>query len=689
MGNALVTSLKGIKQATAARLAQLAIHRIADLFFHFPFKYQDRTRLTPIQDLRPDQDALIEGEIIDSVILPYRRRSLQLLIKDKGGAAYIRFFYFSAAMKNAFRPGQHLRCYGTPRLGRKGMEFFHPECAFFSPANPPPLVEYLTPVYPLTEGISQVRMRKMIELALERARSEGIEDLLPTSAKDTELNDLLSISPLEALELIHNPPVGSEGLMEGVHPAQTRLALEEICAYRLALVREKQQTDNQPARRLAPCPAEWNRLRQAIPFALTEAQEACIKEIAADLGRDHQMVRLLQGDVGCGKTLVAAFAAIQAIAAGYQVALMAPTEILAEQHLAQFTQWLLPLGYEITPLLGKMSAKEKEKNSQLIAGGQTDLAIGTHSLFQEKVSFQRLALIIIDEQHRFGVKQRQRLQDKSPQLAPHQLVMTATPIPRTLAQTIFVNMDISSIRQMPPGRIPCKTLLLNNKRRNELIERINHQIKQGAQVYWVCALIEESEHLMATAAENMAEELQKALPQTRIGLVHGRLAAAEKQTIMRKFKNGEIQLLVATTVIEVGIDVPQANFMVIENAERLGLAQLHQLRGRVGRGKAESYCFLLFNPPLSEIAEKRLGFMRDCPNGFEIAEKDLELRGSGELLGIRQSGGLQWRIADIARHREVIQYVKPLTAELCAMPTAKQEQLVRRWFRDKDIYGRV
>jgi len=689
MDNPAVSHLKGIKQATATRLAQLAIYRIADLLFHFPYKYQDRTRLTPIKDLLPDKDVLIEGTIMDSSILYRRKRSLQLHIKDKSGGAYIRFFYFSAPMRQAFRPGQSLRCYGTPRLGTRGMEFFHPECSFINPTNPPPLVDYLTPVYPLTEGISQIRMRKIIELALEKARAEGVENLLPKSMKSTELNELLNISLLEALELIHNPPIGTQGLIEGTHPAQARLALEEICAYQLALVREKQHSNKQPAYRLASCPNEWEALRQQLPFTPTQAQEDCIKEIAADLNNNHQMVRLLQGDVGCGKTLVAAFAALQAIAADYQVALMAPTEILAEQHLAQFTQWLLPLGYEATPLLGKMSAPEKRKNSQLIASGQTDLAIGTHALFQEKVKFQRLALIIIDEQHRFGVKQRKQLQDKSSHFAPHQLVMTATPIPRTLMQTVFANMDISSIDQMPPKRIPCQTLLLNNKRRKELVERINHQIQQGAQVYWVCVLIEESEHLAAAAAENITEELQKTLPQVKIGLIHGRLKAEEKQMRMREFKDGKIQLLVATTVIEVGIDVPQANFMVIENAERLGLAQLHQLRGRVGRGGKESYCFLLFNPPLSEIAEKRLSFMRDCPNGFEIAEKDLELRGGGELLGIRQSGGLQWRIADITRHRQVIKHIQPLITELLAMPADKQNQLIRRWFQNRDIYGRV
>ena len=689
MDNPAVSHLKGIKQATANRLAQLSIYRIADLLFHFPYKYQDRTRLTPIRDLLPDKDVLIEGTIMDSSVLYRRKRSLQLYIKDKSGGAYIRFFYFSAPMQQAFRPGQSLRCYGTPRLGTQGMEFFHPECSFINPTRPPPLVDYLTPVYPLTEGISQLRMRKIIELALEKARAEGVENLLPISVKSAELDQLLSISLLEALELIHNPPVGTQGLIEGTHPAQARLALEELCAYRLALVREKQHSNKQLAYRLASCPNEWKALRQQLPFTPTQAQEDCIKEIAVDLNNNHQMVRLLQGDVGCGKTLVAAFAALQAMAADYQVALMASTEILVEQHLAQFTQWLQPLGYEVTPLLGKMSVPKKKRNSQLIASGQTDLAIGTHALFQENVEFQRLALIIIDEQHRFGVKQRKRLQDKSSHLAPHQLVMTATPIPRTLLQTVFANMDISSIRQMPPGRIPCQTLLLNNRRREELVERIHHQVQQGAQVYWVCVLIEESEHLAAAAAENIAEELQKMLPQAEIGLIHGRLKTEEKQLRMREFKDGKIQLLVATTVIEVGIDVPQANFMVIENAERLGLAQLHQLRGRVGRGGKESYCFLLFNPPISEIAEQRLSFMRDCPNGFEIADKDLELRGGGELLGIRQSGGLQWRFADIARHGQVIKHIQPLITQLLTMPADKQNQLIRRWFQNKNIYSRV
>ena len=689
MGDSSVCNLKGVKDATAARLAQLGIHNISDLLFHLPYKYQDRTQLTPIRDLRPDKDALIEGRIVNSTILFTRGRSLRLLVKDKSGEVYIRFFHFSRAMQNTFRVGVSLRCYGIPRLGSKGMEIFHPECSFINPKSPPPLVEHLTPVYSLTEGISQARMRNIIGLAFKEVQTTGLENLLPAQSMNSDLNSLLKISTMAALELIHTPPVATEGLLEGDHPAQSRLALEEICAYRLALLYEKSQTEKQPAHPLPICSPQWNELLRRLSFSPTQAQKRCIQEIAADLGKEHQMVRLLQGDVGCGKTLVAALASLQALAAGYQVALMAPTEILAEQHLAQFSDWLLPLGYQVTPLLGKLAAKEKKENTQLIATGQTDLAIGTHALFQEKVAFSRLALIIIDEQHRFGVKQRQRLHDKATQLLPHQLIMTATPIPRTLAQTIFVNMDISVIDEMPPGRIPCKTLLLNNKRRRELTDRIQHQIDKGAQVYWVCVLIEESEHLAAEAAETILQQLQKALPQVKAGLIHGRLSAEEKQAKMREFKAGEIQLLVATTVIEVGIDVPQANFMVIENAERLGLAQLHQLRGRVGRGKEESYCFLLFNSPLSEIAQQRLTFMRNCHDGFEIAEKDLELRGSGEILGTRQSGGLQWRIADIAKHKEVIKHIKPLTDEALKLPQEKQDKLISRWFHNKEIYGRV
>lgn len=687
MDGSSVTTLRGVKEATAAKLARLDIHTITDLLFHLPIRYQDRTHLTPIRDLRPDTDALIEGRIINSTVIYTRRRSLQLLIKDDTGAVFLRFFYFTAAMQRAFRIGVSIRCFGNPRPSRKGLEIFHPECTFIDPKNPSPLTDRLTPLYPLTAGIRHRQMRNIIALGLEKVRQEGLPELLPKHSADPVLDKILRLSTLAALELIHNPT--ETDMLSGNHPAQMRLALEEICAYRLAVLRTKQRSQSQPAQALPPYPPQWEELLHQLPFALTADQRKCIEEIATDLGKEQQMMRLLQGDVGCGKTLVAAYAALQAMAADKQVALMAPTEILAEQHIVQFTQWLLPLGYKLSPLLGKMTAREKEEQVQLIAMGNADIAIGTHALFQDKVAFKDLALIIIDEQHRFGVKQRQLLQVKAATRLPHQLIMSATPIPRTLAQTLFIDMDISTIREMPPGRIPCTTRLLNNKRRPELINRIHNQLRQGAQVYWVCILIEESDQITAAAAENIQQELQEALPQVKVGLIHGRLGAAEKQNRMRAFKEGKLQLLVATTVIEVGIDIPQANYMVIENAERLGLAQLHQLRGRVGRGGAESYCILLYGAPLGEIAEQRLELMRSSTDGFEIAEKDLELRGSGELLGTHQSGLLQWRIADMGMHRELITHIHNLTEELLKTPAARQQQLMDRWFGRGSIYGMV
>ena len=686
MDSAPVTTLEGVKEATAAKLARLDIYTVTDLLFHLPFRYQDRTHLTLIRDLQPETEAFIQGKIVDTSIFYGRNRSLRLLVKDETGGVFVRFFHFTAAMQYAFRSGVSIRCFGSPRMSRKALELFHPECSFIDDKKPPPLPERLTPIYPLTTGISHRQMRKIIALALEKTHKEKMPELLPAST-DAVLEPILRLSPIEALELLHNPV--DKNVLTDNHPAQLRLAVEEICAYRLALLNAKKQRKTHAAHSLPAYPPQWREFLSRLPFSPTMDQKKCIDEIAADLAKERPMVRLLQGDVGCGKTLVAAYAALQAMAAGKQVALMAPTEILAEQHISQFTQWFSPLGYRISPLFGKMTARSKNDELQFIANGTSNIAVGTHALFQEKVVFKNLALIIIDEQHRFGVKQRQLLQEKAGAVLPHQLIMSATPIPRTLTQTVFIDMDISVIKEMPPGRIPCTTLLLSNKRREELINRIEHRIREGAQVYWVCVLIEESDLLTAAAAKNIEQELQESLPQISIGLIHGRMSGEEKQTRLRDFKAGDIQLLVATTVIEVGIDIPQANYMVIENAERLGLAQLHQLRGRVGRGGEASYCILMFRAPLGRVAKKRLELMRNCTDGFEIAEKDLELRGGGELLGTNQSGLLQWRIADMGMHRKLILHINTLTEELLQSPAAKQQQLIKRWFGRKSIYGMV
>ncbi len=687
-----VTQLRGVKGATEARLAILGIRNLYDLIFHFPFRYQDRTHLTPIAHITHDKEALIQGKIVESKMLFYGKKGLQLTIADKSGYITIRFFYHSFALRKTMTPGKELRCYGLARYGKQGMAMVHPECSLVGPNQP--LDSGLTPVYPLTQGISQRKMREIIAMALTKLRGHSLPELIDGNINLPGGGDQYSV--MEALKLLHSPPadVDMDLLMNGTHPAQYKLALEELCAHRVYLLREKLASHGNRAPQLSPQPQKWLELERSLPFTPTAGQQEAFSVIAKELNKEEQMIRLLQGDVGCGKTLVAAYAASQAATNGWQVAILAPTEILAEQHINQFTEWFMPLGMTIVPLVGKMSASEKKKQYKIIESGDADLVIGTHALFQEKVVFSKLGLIIVDEQQRFGVKQRQQMQDKGMSkdiggVYPHQLIMSATPIPRTLAQTILANMDMISIRDMPPGRIPCKTSLLHNSKRAQLAKRLEEQLKQGAQIYWVCPLIEESDVIPAENVKDVEKQLRLLLPDWTIATAHGRQKSADKSQAMMDFKQGKSQILVATTVIEVGVDVPQANFMVIENAERLGLSQLHQLRGRVGRGGEASYCILLYNEPLSETAKERLQIMSKSNSGFEIAEADLRLRGAGEIIGTRQSGAMQFKVMDLYKHKDIISQSQVISERMLDMPADKQQALISRWINEEETYGTV
>lgn len=684
-----VGSLRGVGPRAAERLARLGIHTVEDLLFHLPFRYQDRTRAAPIGRLRPEQHVVVEGEILAADVLFGRRRSLLCKIGDGTGIIALRFFHFSAAQKNNLERGRRIRVYGEVRVGGTGLEFFHPEYELATDETLPPLEQSLTPVYPTTEGIQQRSMRALMEQAIALLNQHPPRDLLP----DALLKERQLPSLRDALLTLHQPhPTDSvEQLLGGTHPAVRRLVVEEMAAHQLGML---QRRAGQKAHRSPPLAGGqlFERLCDALPFALTSAQQRVIDEIAADLAQPSPMLRLVQGDVGSGKTLVAAAAALAAIESGYQVALMAPTELLAEQHLASFRRWLTPLGIDVLWLSGSLGQKARREALEQLASGQAGMIVGTHALFQEAVQFHRLGLTIIDEQHRFGVHQRLALREKGRQdeQMPHQLVLTATPIPRTLAMSVYGDLDTSVIDELPPGREPIDTLALPAaSRRADVIQRVHAAAARGTQAYWVCTLIEESDALQAQAAEATWQDLQAALPDLRIELVHGRMKPAEKAAAMARFAQGEAQLLVATTVIEVGVDVPNATLMVIENAERLGLSQLHQLRGRVGRGGGKSYCVLLYQTPLSHTAKRRLSVMRETCDGFRIAEEDLRLRGPGEWLGTRQTGELAFRIADLMRDEAMMAPARDMAEQLLAAYPDNAQALVRRWLKGAEGYADV
>jgi ATP-dependent DNA helicase RecG len=683
-----VTVLKGVGKALAETLGKLGIHSLQDLLFHLPHRYEDRTRVIGMGQLRIGDVGVVEGEVMKADLVVGRRRSLQVTLKDSSGFLVMRFFHFNAAQKNQLSEGTRVRCFGEVRPGRAGYEFYHPEYQINPPPMPTDGEATLTPVYPLTEGIQQPRVRALCQQALTYLRRYPIYDWLP--AHIMEQYQLPGIS--EAVELVHSPPASAPVhlLMEGRHPAQQRLVMEELLAHQLSLLKVRQQIQARQALPLLPTGDLSERFLDALPFRLTGAQRQVMTEIRQDLSQPVPMLRLVQGDVGSGKTVVAALAALQTIAAGAQVALMAPTEILAEQHYQNFKAWFEPLDIQLAWLSGKVKGKLREAALKAVGEGEASVVIGTHALFQSDVVFSRLALVIVDEQHRFGVHQRLALREKGVggTLAPHQLIMTATPIPRTLAMSAYADLDTSVIDELPPGRKAIETIAIPDSRRDDVTDRVRNACRAGRQAYWVCTLIEESEALQCQAAEATAQELAERLPDLKVGLVHGRLKAAEKAQMMDRFKQGELDLLVATTVIEVGVDVPNASLIIIENPERLGLAQLHQLRGRVGRGEEASFCVLMYHPPLSQNGKARLQALRDSQDGFVIAEKDLEIRGPGEVLGTRQTGMMQFRLADFERDKGWIEPVRAMAPELLAQPE-RVDGLIQRWLGERTRYGDV
>ncbi|HDZ8837645.1 MULTISPECIES: ATP-dependent DNA helicase RecG [Aeromonas] len=678
-------SLKGVGSKMLEKLERLGLATVQDLLFHLPLRYEDRTQVWPIGDLPPGLHGAVEGEIQDTQLVMGRRRMMVCRISDGTGTLTLRFFNFTAAQKNSLAAGRLIRCFGEVRPGKYGLEMAHPEYKLLGEEQAGQTEEALTPVYPTTEGLRQLTLRNLTDQALAQLDLYGVEELLPAGLYPHQ------IELAAALKLLHRPPpsVALPLLESGQHPAQQRLVLEELLAHNLSVLKVRAQAQTQLARALKPAPELVEQLLGALPFKPTGAQSRVVAEISKDLQQSHPMMRLVQGDVGSGKTLVAALAALQAIGNGCQVGLMAPTELLAEQHAINFAKWLEPLGIGVGWLAGKQKGKAREEALAAIADGSVKMVVGTHAIFQEQVVFQRLALVIIDEQHRFGVHQRLALREKGERegVHPHQLIMTATPIPRTLAMTAYADLDTSVIDELPPGRTPITTVALPDSRRGDVIERVKLACTEGKQAYWVCTLIEESEVLECQAAEDTAAELQNLLPGLHIGLVHGRMRPVEKQRVMEEFKAGILQLLVATTVIEVGVDVPNASLMIIENPERLGLAQLHQLRGRVGRGAVASHCVLLYHAPLSKTAQSRLGVLRETNDGFLIAQRDLELRGPGELLGTRQTGLADLKIADLVRDQPLIPQVQKMARFLMDRHPSHVEPLIRRWLGLRDHYS--
>jgi ATP-dependent DNA helicase RecG len=632
---------------------------------------------------------VIEGEIRAADIVFGRRRSLVCRLQDGTGTVTLRFFHFSAAQKKNLIIGSRFRCFGEARRGASGLEFYHPEYQPVSDLPSSSLTQSLTPIYPSSEGLTQQAWRKLCQQALTLIKPNTLTEWL----SQPPLFGGQAISLEQAILYLHQPPADAPvtQLLEGEHPFQQRLAFEELLAHNLSLLKLRSQTRSLGA----PQFCSDNQLNQQflsnLGFELTGAQKKVITEIHDDLAQAKPMLRLVQGDVGSGKTVVAALAAIRAAACGFQVAIMAPTEILAEQHYTNFKQWMEPLGLKIGWLTGKVKGKQRQHQLTAIAEHQSHIIIGTHALFQEGVQFAKLGLAVIDEQHRFGVHQRLSLKEKASVDVghPHQLIMTATPIPRTLAMSAYADLDTSVIDELPPGRTPINTVVIDNSRRTQVVERVRNAAGEGRQTYWVCTLIEESETLAAQAAEVSCEALKEALPELNVGLIHGRMKAAEKIAIMQAFKNNELNLLVATTVIEVGVDVPNASLMIIENAERLGLSQLHQLRGRVGRGSTASHCVLMYQSPLGRLGKQRLQTMRQSSDGFVIAEKDLELRGPGELLGTRQTGLMQLRIADLERDHYLLDQVKATAEKMIEHNPEAIDPIIKRWLADGEQYAQV
>ncbi|MEL0641380.1 ATP-dependent DNA helicase RecG [Pseudoalteromonas aliena] len=683
-----ITELKGVGPKMAERLLKLGILTVQDMLFHLPLRYEDRTRLYAISELSLHSHVSVEATIETSQITFGKRRMLVCQINDGTGRLTLRFFNFTAAQKNAFNAGKIIRCFGEVRRGRVGFEMSHPEYSISDTSNEQPVATTLTPVYSTTEGLKQLSIRALSEQAIDLLHKYSVEELLPSQWQPSNM-------PLsDALLLLHRPPNDADvtALEQGTHPAQQRLVFEELLAQNLSLLKVREQGQQVKAVALNPVNTLESQFLEQLPFAPTNAQSRVVAEIKGDMQHAYPMMRLVQGDVGSGKTLVAALSALTAIAQGFQVALMAPTEILSEQHGVNFTTWFNQLGITVAWLGGKTKGKERVATLEKIASGEAQMIVGTHALFQDEVKFNNLVLIVIDEQHRFGVHQRLSLREKGKfgDCHPHQLVMTATPIPRTLAMTAYADLETSVIDELPPGRTPITTVALPDTRRDDIIARVKLACnEQGRQVYWVCTLIDESEVLQCQAAEDSALQLKEALPELNVGLVHGRMKSAEKQAIMSEFKAGNIHVLVATTVIEVGVDVPNASLIIIENPERLGLAQLHQLRGRVGRGATASHCVLLYHAPLSHTAQKRLGVLRDSNDGFVIAERDLEIRGPGEVLGTKQTGLAEFKIADLTRDKHILNQVRPVAQKMLKQYPQQVDSLINRWLGNKSNYAQA
>ena len=684
-----LTALKGVGPALAKKLERLNLHRVDDLLFLLPLRYEDRTQLLRIGALEAGVRCLISGEILLAETVFRGRRNLLVRVNDGSGQITLRFFHFSRQQQEQFRPGAEVICFGEVRRGQSGLEMIHPEYRVLRDQQSAVTDDALTPIYPSTEGVQQGRLRSLTDQALRQMAAAPPQELLPAAI--TEKLGMPSLA--DAIVYLHRPPADAdvEKMLAGTHPCQQRLAFEELLAHYLSLRSLRALAASEDAVGMTDGNEDVSGFVDGLPFKLTAAQDRVVGDILTDLAQPHPMMRLIQGDVGSGKTVVAAIACIKAIACGMQAAIMAPTEILAEQHWRSFSDWFRPFGITPAWLSGSQRAAARRASLEAISSGGAQLVVGTHALFQEGVEFHRLGLVVIDEQHRFGVHQRMALRDKgvSKDGHPHQLVMTATPIPRTLAMAAYADLDTSVIDELPPGRKPVTTVAIPESRRGEIVERVRSACETGQQAYWVCPLIDESEVLDYQAAEASYQMLTGALPDLRIGLVHGRMRPAEKERGMKAFKEGLIQLLVATTVIEVGVDVPNASLMIIENAERMGLSQLHQLRGRVGRGAAHSHCVLLYKSPLGRIAKERLAVLRDTNDGFVVAQRDLELRGPGELLGTKQTGLPDYRIANLARDAELMPQVQITAEALLKQPGNDAAAIVRRWLGDASRYGKV
>ena len=678
-----VTALPGIGPGSAEKLARLGIHTLRDLLLHLPFRYQDRTRSVPLAEVTAGAECVVTGQITASDIAYGRRRSLLTTLEDGSGRLAIRLFHFGAQQSKAMRVGQWMRCFGEVRAGPHGLEMVHPEYRLHA-EEPPPVAQALTPVYRVTQGLTPVRVAGWIRTALGQCDAGAFSRLAGgafAGSKGAAFPHLF-----DALTFLHAPTPDAARLAA----ARVRVALDELVGHYLTLKRRRALARAAPAVALPPRRQLGRVLLDALGFRLTKAQARVTAEVLNDLDGGRPMMRLLQGDVGAGKTVVAAFAAVRVAEHDRQTAFMAPTEILAEQHFETLSAWLSPLGIGVGLLTGRQGAPERRARLEAAREGRDLVVVGTHALFQAGVTFRDMALAIIDEQHRFGVHQRLLLRDRQAgECLPHQLVMTATPIPRTLTMALYADMDVSTIDELPPGRKPVRTYVASMARRDDVVRQVERACAGGAQAYWVCTVIEDDEDDPRHAAESTFHALAAAVPRLRFGLAHGRLPPREKAAVMAAFKAGEVDVLVATTVIEVGVDVPNATLMVIDNAERLGLAQLHQLRGRVGRGRAESTCVLLYEPPVSAIARKRLGVLRTTSDGFVIAEEDLALRGPGDLLGTRQTGEQAFKLADLVEHRTLVPNAVRVGDDLLAQDEATVRLIVDTWAHGDTEYANV